>query len=157
MANWWWFTRLHRAVYRASGGRLGARLLGLDMCLLTTRGRRSGRERTVPLACFPRDDEVVLVASNNGQDRHPTWLLNLEATPDVRVRLGVRERAMRAHVATPEEREALWPWLRERNRFLEPHQRATDRSIPIVILRPADAERRTGAPAPPAAAAAAEG
>jgi F420H(2)-dependent quinone reductase len=136
MANWWWFSKLHRAVYRASGGRLGTRLLSLDMCLLTTRGRKSGLERTVPLACFARGDEVIVVASNNGQDRHPIWFLNLEAHPEARVRLGRRERRMRAHVATPAERAELWSWLEQRQRFLPHHQEQTRREIPVVVLRP---------------------
>jgi deazaflavin-dependent oxidoreductase (nitroreductase family) len=138
MANWWWFTKLHRAVYRASGGRLGTRMLGLEMCLLTTRGRKSGLERTIPLACFPRGDDVVVVASNNGQDRDPLWWRNLQAHPEARVRIGARERRMRAHPATPEEREELLPWLELRNPFLTRHERKTSREIPIVILRPAE-------------------
>ena len=136
MANWLWFSRVHRAVYRASGGRLGARLMGLDMCLLTTRGRKSGLERTVPLVCFPRGDEVIVIASNNGQDRNPTWWLNLQANPEVRVRLGRSERRMRARCATPEQRAELWPWLKERNPFLERHARSTTREIPVIVLTP---------------------
>jgi deazaflavin-dependent oxidoreductase (nitroreductase family) len=134
VANWLWFSRVHRAVYRASGGRLGARLMGLDMCLLTTRGRKSGLERTIPLVCFPRGDEVIVIASNNGQDRNPTWWLNLQANPVARVRLGRSERRMRARLATPEQRAELWPWLKERNPFLERHQRSTTREIPVIVL-----------------------
>ena len=36
MANWEWFTKLHRAVYRKTGGRIGAKLAGTHMLLLTT-------------------------------------------------------------------------------------------------------------------------
>jgi deazaflavin-dependent oxidoreductase (nitroreductase family) len=108
--------------------------MGLDMCLLTTRGRKSGLERTIPLVCFPRGDEVIVIASNNGQDRNPTWWLNLQANPVARVRLGRSERRMRARLATPEQRAELWPWLKERNPFLERHQRSTTREIPVIVL-----------------------
>ena len=59
MGNWEWFTKFHRAVYRRSGGRLGAKLMGLHMVLLTTTGRKSGRPRTIPLACFPDIDSAA--------------------------------------------------------------------------------------------------
>lgn len=128
--------RVHRALYRASGGRLGARLAGLDMLLLTTTGRKSGEPRTQPLACFADGDDWVVVASNNGQDRHPAWFLNLEACPDARIQIGREERAVRAHVAEGEERERLWPWLKDRNPFYGRYEQKTERRIPVVVLRP---------------------
>ena len=36
MASWRWFGNLHRALYRATSGRMGGKLIGLDMLLLTT-------------------------------------------------------------------------------------------------------------------------
>ena len=138
MANWQWFTKLHRAAYRASGGRIGARLAGLDMLLLTSVGRTSGLERTIPLACFRTGDDWIVVASNNGQDRHPGWYLNLQKNPDARVRIGREERRVRAIVAEGEERARLWPWLRRENPMYAKYEQNTKREIPVVILRPAD-------------------
>ena len=43
-----WLSRLHTFLYRMTRGRIGARADGLDMLLLTTRGRRSGLLRTTP-------------------------------------------------------------------------------------------------------------
>jgi deazaflavin-dependent oxidoreductase (nitroreductase family) len=56
--------------------------------LLETRGRRTGTPRTTPLARGPRDGEVVWVNSVHG--RHADWVRNLEATPEVRIKLGGR-------------------------------------------------------------------
>lgn len=136
MASWAFVGRIHRAIYRASGGRVGARLAGLDMLLLTTTGRKSGEPRTQPLACFADGDDWVVVASNAGQDRHPAWFLNLQASPEARIRIGREERAVRAHVAEGAERERLWPWLQERNPAYARYERRTERQIPVVILRP---------------------
>ena len=86
MANWNWFGNLHRYVYEKTGGRVGGNLAGLRMLLLTTTGRKSGKQYTTPLACFSDGADLVVVASNNGQDRHPAWWLNLEHTPEVDVR-----------------------------------------------------------------------
>ena len=146
MASWSFVGRIHRAVYRATGGRLGARLAGLDMLLLTTRGRRSGQLRTQPLACFRDGDRFVVVASNGGQDRHPAWFLNLEACADARIRIGRRELAVRAEAAAGEERERLWPWLQQRNPPYARYARRTERRIPVVILRPVPDADGPGAP-----------
>jgi deazaflavin-dependent oxidoreductase (nitroreductase family) len=135
VANWQWFTKTHRAAYERTGGRVGARLMGIPMLLLTTVGRRTGRQRTLPLACHPDGDDLVVVASNNGSDQHPAWWLNLEANPAAHVRFGREERRVRAFRATPEERARLWPELVRRNRHFEGYARKTKREIPVVILR----------------------
>ena len=136
MANWTWVGKIHRGIYLATGGRVGARLAGLDMLLLTTTGRKSGEPRTQPLAAFADGEDWIVVASNNGQDRHPAWFLNLQAQPEARIRLGREERGVRAHVADAEERARLWPWLKERNPPYATYEGRTEREIPVVILRP---------------------
>ena len=65
--------RSHRAVYRLTRGRLLGRVAGMPVLLLTTTGRRSGRARTTPLTYFEDSDELVIVASNGGEDRPPAW------------------------------------------------------------------------------------
>ena len=102
---------LHRAIVRVSGGRLGGDLLGLPSIALTTVGRRSGKPRvsmlTVPVQVGPA---LVVVASAGGDDRHPSWFLNLVDDPHVRVAVsGGQPQPMVARVATPEERDRLWP------------------------------------------------
>ena len=71
MSAWKHFGDAHTWVYERSGGRIGARMAGRDMLLLTTTGRRSGEPRTLPLAYLADGDALVIVASNAGQARHP--------------------------------------------------------------------------------------
>lgn len=138
MANWERFARLHRWVYRNTGGRVGARLLGLHMLLLTTVGRKTGQERTTPLACFPDGDDWVVVASNNGQDHHPSWWLNLQAHPEASIRIGRKAKRVRAIRAEGAEYERLWPWVKQQFSGYARYEAGTDREIPLVILRPLD-------------------
>jgi len=135
MANWRWFTKLHDFAYRTTGGRLGASLMGIPMLRLTAVGRRSGRPRTLPLACFRDGDDWVIVASNNGQDHHPAWWLNLEANPEASIQVGDSEYRVCAHLADPQERARLWPELVKANPHYARYERTTDREIPVVILR----------------------
>ena len=135
MANWSGFTKLHRAVYEKTDGRLMARLLGIDMLLLTTTGRKSGEPRTLPLACFRDGDDLVVVASNNGQHRPPAWWLNLQTKPEARVRFGRDVFDVRAEEATGAERARLWPWLKQQNPHYAKYEQKTDREIPVVVLK----------------------
>ena len=56
--------------------------------LLETTGRRTGRAQTTPLARGPRDGNVIWLASVHG--RHAHWVRNIEARPEVRIKLSGR-------------------------------------------------------------------
>lgn len=133
-------TRVHVALYRSSGGRLGARLPGrrpVPILLLDHRGARSGRPRTSPLMYHRDGGDFVVVASKAGQPTHPAWFHNLVADPDTTVQVGSVVRAVRARVATDAERERLWPRLVAMFGVYEDFQRyAGSRTLPVVILEP---------------------
>jgi deazaflavin-dependent oxidoreductase (nitroreductase family) len=80
--------RLHRFVYRASGGGVGGAIGGASVLLLTTTGRHSGEPRPVTLTCFEDGGRFVVVASNAGEDRHPAWWLNLKVHPEATLLIG---------------------------------------------------------------------
>jgi deazaflavin-dependent oxidoreductase (nitroreductase family) len=104
------------------------------MLLLTTRGRKSGEPRTLPLACFPDGERLVVVASNAGQDFDPAWWLNLKANPEAEVQFGRERFRVRAHAAAGAEHERLWPWLKQRNPMYARYEKKTERQIPVVVL-----------------------
>jgi deazaflavin-dependent oxidoreductase (nitroreductase family) len=140
MARWQWFGRIHCAAYRATGGKLGGRLAGRDMLLLTTRGRRSGELRTTPLSYLVDADDLVVVASNNGEPRNPAWWLNLLADPAAELQVGRERYAVVAHRAVGEECDRLWPLLVAYNPPYATYAKRTTRAIPVVVLqRPREA------------------
>jgi deazaflavin-dependent oxidoreductase (nitroreductase family) len=128
--------RVHLWVYRRTDGRVGSRFGRLEQVLLTTRGRRSGQLRTTPLAGVPDGDRLLLVASNWGQEHNPHWLHNLVANPDVVVQRGRQIVAMRARVASDEEREGLWPVVVRAHHGFETYAGRSSRQIPLVICEP---------------------
>ena len=87
--------RLHQAIYRGTRGWIGKRLIGRPSLLLTTLGRRTGRQRTNALIYYKDGSSWVVVASNSGSDHGPGWLANLRTEPDVRVQVGRRQWAPR--------------------------------------------------------------
>lgn len=134
------FTRAHAALYRASGGRLGARIGHLEQVLLTTTGRKTGQPRTTPLAATPDGDRLILVASNNGDDHDPLWFRNLVAHPDVVVQRGPRRVEMVARVAEGAERERAWALAVANNPGYAKYESRTSRVIPVIVCE----EKRAG-------------
>ena len=109
---------------------------GSKVLLLTTTGRKSGREIVYPLIYGRSGDDYLLVASKGGAPRHPSWYLNLDANPDIGIQVkGDRMRA-RARTATPEEKAELWPIMTKEWPAYDEYQRKTDRDIPLVIVTP---------------------
>jgi deazaflavin-dependent oxidoreductase (nitroreductase family) len=139
MASWQWFGNAHRAIYRMTNGRLGSSLVGRPMLLLTTTGRKSGEARTTPLSYLRDGDDCIIVASNNGGDKHPAWWLNLEASPKAEIKVGSEEWAVEGVRAEGEAHARLWPMLIEYNPQYAGYKAKTSRDIPVVILRRANA------------------
>lgn len=131
-------TVVHRALYRWTGGVIGANAAGLPNLLLTTTGRKSGQPRTVPLVYVEDGDRCVVIASYGGSPTHPAWWLNLEADPNATVQIRGRTFPVTARKATGDERAELWPRAVKLYGGYAGYQRITDREIPVVILEPAD-------------------
>ena len=130
-------TRLHRAVYDLSKGKLIGKTMGMPVLKLTTIGRKSGDRRTTMLTTpLVEGDDVILVASFGGDDRHPAWYLNLVADPDVEIEIDGSTRPMRARVADGAERKRLWDAVTAAHANYAGYQRRTDREIPVVVLSP---------------------
>lgn len=55
------------------------------MLALTILGARSGQPRIVRLAYHRDGDDLLVVASAMGQEKHPAWRYNLDAHPEVGV------------------------------------------------------------------------
>ena len=127
---------LHRVLFRLTGGRLGKRLVDNDMLLLSTTGRRSGKEHTVPLLYLGEGERLVVIASFGGRPQPPDWYLNLVAEP--RVRVQTRDGSWRgvASTASPEDRARWWPMVIDAYAGYSYYQSRTDREIPVVFIDP---------------------
>jgi F420H(2)-dependent quinone reductase len=134
-------SRLHVIVYRLSGGRLGRRLVGNDMLLLTTRGRATRKAHTVPLLYLRQGDTLVVIASWGGRPRDPDWYRNLVTEPQAIVQVRSRIWAVRARTANTDEREAWWPRIVAAYAGYRNYQSRTDRIIPVVVLEPTPRHR----------------
>jgi deazaflavin-dependent oxidoreductase (nitroreductase family) len=130
-------TRFHRAVFDVSHGKLAGKASGMPVLKLTTVGRKSGQPRSTMLTSpLVEGDNVVLVASFGGDDRHPAWYANLVANPDVEVVMNGSTRLMRARATEGDERTRFWEALTAQHANYAGYQRKTSRQIPVVLLEP---------------------
>ena len=108
------------------------------MLLLTTTGRKTGRKRTTPLL-FARDgNRLVVVASNGGSNRNPSWWTNLRFNSEAEVEIKGDRWSVKADKANDAEKTRLWPLMTETFPPYEEYQRKTKRVIPVVILTPSN-------------------
>ena len=139
MANWRYFGLVHKKLYQLTGGRCGARMGWIDVALVETRGRKSGQPRIAPIACYPWKDSIAVSASNNGQEHHPAWYLNMRANPKVTVQLGKERFTALAEDVTGAEKEALWKVVTDINKHQTEYRANTTRDIPLVWLKKTEA------------------
>jgi deazaflavin-dependent oxidoreductase (nitroreductase family) len=127
----------HRWLYRHAGGRGPlSRALGMDMILVTARGRRSGQPRTVPLGAVRHGDAWVVIASNSGKPHEPDWAGNLRADGSVEVDHHGHLRPYRAHEAVGDEASRLWPIVVAAYPGYAVYRERTSRPVSLFVLEP---------------------
>ena len=106
-----------------------------DVLLLTTKGARSGEERTQPLVYSRDGDRIVIVASKGGAPTNPHWYHNLVANPVVTIELGAEKFNARASTVEDDaEYERLYASHSKKNPGFLDYRQKTSRRIPIVTL-----------------------
>lgn len=133
-------TVVDRRIIRWSRGRITTGLGTShkeNICLLTMRGGRTGKIRTVPLLGTRVGDVVVLIASAGGAPTHPAWYLNVKKNPECEVEIqGVKSRRI-AREVSGEERERLWKAAVANYPGYVAYAERVERQIPVVALEPA--------------------
>jgi F420H(2)-dependent quinone reductase len=129
---------VHSVLYRASRGRIAGRIGKLDVLLLTTIGRKTGKARTVPLLYTGTGGAYAVVASKGGADLDPAWCVNLRANPAALVDLGGKRIRVKARETEGDERERLWRQMADGYQGYENYKEKTSRQIPVFVLEPAN-------------------
>lgn len=130
------FPAIDRRLMPLTRGRLRVGV-AQTVCLLHATGAKSGEPRVTPLLYTPRGEDVVLVASKAGSERHPAWYHNVRAHPDVEVEIGGERRPVRAREAEGAERDELWALVNDNYSGYDVYQeRAGERQIPVIVLEP---------------------
>jgi F420H(2)-dependent quinone reductase len=129
-----WFMAINSLFLRLSRGRIGSKLGTQTVLILHTVGRKSGQERTIPIAYFDYEGQYLIVASNWGKDKNADWYLNLKKNPLAKVEINGQIISVVAREAEGEEYTRLWKFTTERHPPYLKYQQMTTRHIPIMMF-----------------------
>ena len=127
----------HVRVYRETNGERGYIWNNVTILLLTTKGRRSGESRTIPIIFTPHSDGWLIIASRGGSPTHPKWYLNILDDPHVHIQVKAEHYEAVARTAASGERERLWEQCVKTWPNYNIYQSRTSREIPVVVIEPA--------------------
>lgn len=131
--------RIEAAQIRRTGTSVLARLFRTDVLVLVTRGRRTGRERSTPLACAAIAGGWLISGGAGGQ-RHVDWVANLRANPAVNVVVRRRTFRVTAVEAVGTDYDAARAFVIKRWPRVLSYETAAGRSVPIFELHRVDNE-----------------
>ncbi len=130
------FLGLHVFLYRLTNGKFGSDMRGFKVLILTTKGRKSGKIILTPLGYFERDGSYIIVASNSGQDKNPSWYFNIKANPeDVTIQVMDKKMKVKPEIILGAPRRPLYDWVASISPNYGEYEKHTTREIPLVLLK----------------------
>ena len=131
------YTRLNVLVYRLSGGRLmNTAMGGYPICMVSLKGKRTGKIRHIPLIHVPYGDGKILVGSQAGLDTHPAWVYSVQENPELSISADGKRANYLSRQLSEEEKARLWPHLLSVYPAYDEYQARTDRAIPVFLCEP---------------------
>lgn len=131
--------RVHRALFRLSGGKFGLRHARSDrygLAQLTTTGRRSGEARSVMIGFYEDGGDIVTMAMNGWGAAEPAWWLNLQANPTATLTLANKTVQVTGRKASAGERDRLWDRWRQLDKELDGWAERRPHETAVVVLTP---------------------
>ena len=123
-------------VFRLTGGKLMNKIRGMDICVVKTKGAKSGKIRYIPLMLVSYQEGVILVASLGGADVHPSWYWNIKAHPEILVYLKGKKLNLVAKQVSDDKKAELWTLICSFYPPYDTYQKRTERNIPVFNCQP---------------------
>jgi len=124
----------HVRQYRETDGEVGYMWNGATACLLTTKGRKSGEDRTIAIIFKQVGDRYAIIASKGGSPTHPHWYRNILADPQVKLQIKGEKFDGIARTAEGAEHDELWAASCDQWPNHNVYQSRTTRRIPIAVV-----------------------
>lgn len=122
--------------YRAQQAEGNIEEQGAPALILTTIGRKSGKEIAAPVTFMQEGDNYYVVASFFGFKQDPHWAKNLDQNPDAWIEADAKKIPVAARKLTGEERAEVWPRLSEHFPPWGYFQKYCRREFPVYVLTP---------------------
>jgi proline iminopeptidase len=124
----------HAKKYLETNGEVGHIWNGATILLLTTKGRKSGEDRLIPIIYTQVGDRIAIIASKGGAPDHPAWYLNAVADPHVKIQIKGEKFDGIARTAEGAEHDELWAESLKQWPNYDVYQSRTTRKIPILVV-----------------------
>jgi deazaflavin-dependent oxidoreductase (nitroreductase family) len=126
--------RVDRQLLRLSKGKLSTAMVTPELLLVST-GAKTGQRRTTPLTYFTDGGRAIVIASNYGSSRHPSWYYNVLAHPRVTISAGGYTGEFIAREVSGPERDRLWSLATTFiPSYAQYEELAGKRTIPVVAF-----------------------
>jgi deazaflavin-dependent oxidoreductase (nitroreductase family) len=136
--GWFFVTiapKIDRFLIPATNGRLST-VPTHPIGVVTMMGAKSGQPRPTPLVCTPDGDDWILVASNGGSKKNPSWYYNLKANPEVTLQISGNTGSYIAREVSGDERETYWEKAADLYAGYDAYSKRSGRDIPVFVLSP---------------------
>ena len=131
------FMGLQVFIYRLTGGKLGGSMGKFKVLILTTKGRKSGKILSNPVGYFEQAGKYIIVASNGGADKNPSWYYNIKGNPnDVTIQVNEKIMKVTPEIVLGEQRKPVYEWIASIAPNFGDYEKRTTREIPLVFLEP---------------------
>jgi deazaflavin-dependent oxidoreductase (nitroreductase family) len=130
--------RIDKVLIPPTRGRLSSIGIG-RVGLVTTKGAKSGSQRTHPLTLMNDSDGLLAIGSNYGRAKHPAWSANLLAHPECTIEFMGPPAKYRAELLTGDARASAWATATDYYAGYERYRAScAPREIRVFRLRPID-------------------
>ena len=130
---------LDRWLSRVTRGRVPLlRLAALPTLTLHVPGRKSGQVRSTPLLCASWRNGLVIIGSNWGGEKTPSWVHNLRAAGEGQVEISVygARLVVDVHEVDDDDRESAWAAAVRVWPNYDIYASRTSRLLPVFHLTP---------------------
>ncbi len=112
---------------------IGRKLIGENILLLETVGRKSNKLRKTPLTYVVIDEGYLVAASYGGRDKTPDWFFNIN-TDKVKILVNKEYKDAKPLIVDELEKEEYWKLLTDFYPTFNLYRSKTERDIPLVKL-----------------------
>lgn len=122
--------------FRKNDGKVGGHFTGRTLLLLHTTGAKSGQERINPTAYIRDNERYAIIASNSGEEKHPSWYHNILANSVVIIEVGNETLQATASLAEEPEYTRLYNKMVDMMPGFAEYRLNPHRIIPVIVLTP---------------------
>ncbi len=126
-------TLIHSKLIKFNQTKIGSFVLGGNILLLETIGKKSNKVRKVPLTYVDIKNGYLVAASYGGRDNSPVWYYNIKDNEGY-VTVNKNRYKVKSEIVKDEDSEKFWNKLLSIYPTFNIYRARTERKIPLIKL-----------------------